>query len=147
MTLPQVLLDDERRQAVVADCQKVLESEVGSKGGVSGFAIKAGYKVVRKLDGGRLVPKAINDLLPEFCDAWEPFHADYRAGGQGTFQSFSRGKETAMANALLAITDGKAVHARNQVLKKVYTKLRPMAVRNIEDAMPRVTGLVDQHAG
>ncbi len=146
MTLPEVLLDDERRQSVVSDCQRVLESEVASKRGVSGLAIKGGYKVVAKLDGGKLVPKAINDLLPEFCEAWEPYHAEYRAGDDPSFAAYSQGREETLAEALLAITDGKATHAKNQVLKKVYYKLRPTAVRNIVDALPRVTALVDQYA-
>ncbi len=147
MTLPEVLLDDERRSSVVTDCVTLLDSEVAKKSGVSGFAIKGGYKVVRRLDGGRMVPKAINDLLPEFCEAWEPFHAEYREGADTSFAGYAAGKETTLGNALLAITDAKAVHARNKVLKKVYTKLRPTALRNIEISLPAVATLVDKYAG
>lgn len=147
MTLPEVLLDEERRKDVVADCQTVLEAEVARKSGMSGLAIKGGYKVVKRLDRGRMVPKAINDLLPEFCDAWEPHHAEYRGGAADSFAQYASGRETELAEALLAITDGKAEHAKNQVLKKVYYKLRPTAVRNIELALPEVARLVDRYAG
>lgn len=145
MTLPDVLTDDDRRAALVADCVNLLDSEVGRKKGMTGLAIKGGYKVVKKLDGGRMVPKAINDLLPEFCAAWEPYHLKYRESDAQNFASWGVGKEHDLAEALLAITDGKADHAKNKVLKKVYVKLRPNASKNIVDALPGVTRLVDQY--
>ena len=147
MTLPELLLDEQRRREFVADCERVLDEEAASKSGVTGLAIKGGYKVVKKLDGGRMVPQTIDDLLPELCEAWEPFHAEYRKGAAQSFEAYSRGHEEALANALLAITDGKAAHTQNKVLKKVYTRLRPIALKQIVAALPRGTRLVDQYAG
>jgi hypothetical protein len=145
MTLPDQVLTDEKRPKVVADCQVLLERQVASKRGISGFAVKAGFKVVKKLNGGRLIPKAINDLLPEFTEAMEPFHARFRASDSPSFAAFVRGQEAALAAALLSVTDGKAVHAKNAVLKGVYNKLRPAAQRHIEVAVPELTALIDKH--
>ncbi len=147
MTLPELLLDEQRRREVVADSERVLDEEVASKSGVTGLAIKGGFKVVKKLDGGRMIPNAINDLLPDFCEAWEPHHAEYRGGDAESFEAYSHGREETLANALLAITDARAAHAENKVLKKVYAKLRPMGVKQIIAALPRVTRLVDKYAG
>ena len=147
MTLPEVLLDESRRETVVTESIALIDSEVAAKRGVTGFAIKSGYKIVKKLDGGKMLPKAVNDLLPEFAAALEPFHAAYRAQAAGNFASFGTGKERELANALLAITDGKAEHAKNAVLKKVYYKLRPSAVTHLIQSMPPVTVMIDRHAG
>jgi hypothetical protein len=146
MTLPDVLLSDDRRESVVADCVVLVDSEVKKRGGVSGFAIKGGYKVVKRLDGGKMVPKMVNDLLPEFASAFEPFHHEFRAGSATSFSAHTDGRHAELAESLLAITDGKAVHAKNSVLKKVYAKLRPSAKKNLQDSMPAITLLVDQHA-
>ena len=145
MSLPEQVLTDELRPLVVADCAKLLGDQVAAKRGVSGFAIRSGFKVVKRMDGGRFVPKAIDDLLPEFTEAMEPLHAEYRASDSASFARFIQGRESELAMALLAVTDGKAVHAKNAVLKSVYNKLRPAAQRNIEAAIPDLAVLIDKH--
>ena len=145
MTLPDVLLSEEKRAAVVQDCTQLIHREVQRRKGVSGFAIKSGFKVVSKLDGGQMVPKAVNDLLPDFATAIEPFHADFRAGKSESFHAFATGREVEFADALLGITDEKAQHAKNNVLKKLYAKLRPTAQRQLADSIPAVAGLIDRH--
>ena len=146
MTLPERLLADGVRPAVVADCEKLIDDEVQKKKGVSGLAIKGGYKVVKRLDGGTFVAKAVNDLLPEFAVALEPFHAQHRAAGHGTFLAFATGREGELSDALLGVTDGKAEHAKNKVLKNIYYKLRPSAKRNLEASLPALARVIDVHA-
>ena len=51
------------RAAVVADTVQLIDDEVGRKSGMSGMALKAGYKVVQKLKGGRMIPEAVDYLL------------------------------------------------------------------------------------
>lgn len=146
-TLPEYLLDDARRELVVKDCVGLIDGEVQKKKGVSGFAIRGAYKVVKRLDGGRMIPKATNDLLPDFAKALEPFHKAFRDGGrQGSFRSFAAGREGEFAEALLAVTDGKAEHAKNAVMRKLYFKLRPRAKRDLEGSIPGVTEVMDKHA-
>lgn len=146
MTLPEILLSDERRSEVVQDCVRLVDSEVSRRKGVSGFAIRNGYKMVKKLNGGAMIPGAVNDLLPEFATALEPFHEEYRSSASSSFSSFIRGREGELSNALLAITDEKAQYAQNRVLKGVYDKLRPTAKRNLDESMPAVTELVDRYS-
>ncbi len=147
MTLPEVLLDPDRKNNVVDDCVKLVDSEVAKKSGFVGGAIKLGYKTVRGLDGGKMVPKLVSDLLPEFAAAFEPFHAEFRAAtAPATFVAFASSRAPTLAEALLAITDGKAKHAKNAVLKKVYETLRPSAKRHIEEAMPGTCGVIDKYA-
>ncbi len=145
-TLPEHLLDEGKRALVVKDCVAVIDAEVAKKRGVSGLAIRGAYKVVKKLDGGRMIPKATNDLLPDFAKALEPFHKEYREGGrQGSFCGFASGREGEFADALLGVTDGKAEHAKNAVMRKIYFKLRPRAKRDLEGSIPAVTEVMDKH--
>ena len=146
MTLAEQLLNEQCRPQVVADCVALVEAEVSKKSGFSGLAIKGGFKVIRKLDGGRMLPKAVNDLLPEFIEAMETYYAEFLSTDGGDFSTFCKGRETEMANALISVTDQKARHAKNQVLKGVYNKLRPTAVRNIESALPGLARVVSQYA-
>ena len=64
-TLPDHLLDEVKRALVVTDCVAIIDSEVQKKKGVTGFAIKSAYKIVKKMEGGKMIPNAVNDLLPE----------------------------------------------------------------------------------
>ncbi|MGB0680864.1 MAG: DUF6918 family protein, partial [Polyangiales bacterium] len=46
-SLTEMIGNSATRQQLVQDCTVVLEEEVASKSGVSGLAVKAGYKVVK----------------------------------------------------------------------------------------------------
>ena len=146
MTLPESLLTPEKKPLVVKDCVSLIDSEVSKKSGFSGLAIKGGYAVVKKLDGGQMVPKAVNDLLPDFTEALEPYHAQHRQAGGPSFEAWSRGHEPELAEALLAVTDGKAKHAKHKTLKSIYEKLRPTAKRNLEASIGALAAVLDRHS-
>ena len=146
-TLPDHLLDEVKRALVVTDCVAIIDSEVQKKKGVTGFAIKSAYKIVKKMEGGKMIPNAVNDLLPEFAAAVEPFHADYRTSGSATpFDQWTAGKEPELADALLGVTDTRAERAKNRVLKKLYFKLRPKAHRDLQSSIPAVADVMDRHS-
>jgi hypothetical protein len=145
MSLRDVLTDESRKATVVRDCLEILEAEVKSKKGLSGMAIKTGYKVVKGFKPG-FVKNVVTDLLPEFADAIEPLaDAAMDASVPATRHLGSHSGE--LADALLSITDKKAARSKNRVVKKTYDKLRPTAKRHVEDAAPRLGGLVDKYAG
>jgi hypothetical protein len=49
------------------------------------------------------------------------------------------------AEALLGITDQRAQRAKNQVVRTAYEKLRPMAKKHTEAAIPRVGKMIAKH--
>jgi hypothetical protein len=51
-----------------------------------------------------------------------------------------------VADALLGVTDDRAAGSRRDSVKKVYGKLRPQAKKHVEEALPRLGELIDQHA-
>ncbi|MFT5681774.1 MAG: hypothetical protein ACI8RZ_002686 [Myxococcota bacterium] len=139
-SLVETIKDDARRRAVVDDCVMLLESEVASKGGFSGVAIKGGYKTVKKMRPG-MIPMAMNHLLEDFAKQIDPIWADC-GGDKAKFT----GRKSDIANALLSITDERGRQSDQKLLVKVYSKLRPTAMQHIGDAVPRLADLIAKHA-
>jgi hypothetical protein len=131
-----------RRQLLIADPVKVLDAEVASKGGLTGIAIKGAYAVVKGISPN-FIAETIDHLLDDFLDALDPLYQE-AVSKQASPQSHVATNRGRMAEALLAITDRRAVSAR-PALKKTYEKLRPLAKAQVEAAAPRVGELLERH--
>jgi hypothetical protein len=142
-TLTEVLTSDAKKAAVVDDCCVLIDDEVRDKGGLSGLAIKAGYAAVKGIKPG-FIKHVVTDLLPEFAAALDPLYQE-AVGQNKAVGEHLRGNASRAADALLGITDGKAAKSKSAVVKGTYEKLRPMAKKNVEAAMPRVSRMVDKH--
>src|SRR5262245_35986494 len=143
-TLREQIGSGDKRRQVIEDAMSVLDQEVGDKGGLSGLAIKAAYKVVKGIRPG-FIREVVDGLLDEFLDAVEPLYQDAiakkRPSGSGVRENPSR-----VADSLLGVTDRKAERAKSQVVKSAYEKLRPSAKKQVEAACPRLAGLLERHA-
>jgi hypothetical protein len=150
-TLKQILLAPDVRPKVVRGGIELVDAEVSRKSGLTGLAIKAGYAVVRKLNGGTMIQHAVDWLLDDFVRQVEPFFAEYARANDAKqsapgLRDFFLKRADAVAEALLAITDGHAKHGRNVVIVKTYEKLRPMAKREVVAAVPGIAGLIARFA-
>jgi hypothetical protein len=144
-SLVEVVLEPGKRREVVQATEGLIDAEVAKAGGITGMAIKGGYKVVKKLKDGRMIPAVVDGMLDEFIGAIEPLHAEYRASGSTTgFGAFLSGRGTAASNALLSITDGRAQRTDNPVLRKTYEKLRPYGEKYVVAALPGVGAMIDR---
>jgi hypothetical protein len=145
-TLKETLAETDR-QVVIRDTVTLIDAEVSRKSGMTGLALKGGYKVVKKLRGGRMIDDAVDYLLDDFTDALDPMYQEYLEDeSASTFERYLSGRSDEAADALLAITDGKAERAENKVLLKTYKKLRGQAKKHVVEALPGVGRLIDQHA-
>jgi phage-related tail fiber protein len=142
-SLPETLTSDAKKIQVVEDCCIVIDDEVKDKGGLSGFAIKAGYAAVKGIKPG-FVKHVVADLLPEFAAALDPIFQEAKTKGAPVASHFSS-NASRVADALLAITDGKAKRSSSGVVKGTYEKLRSTAKKNVEAAVPRLGKLVEKH--
>jgi hypothetical protein len=143
-SLAATIQDDSKRRAVVDDCVQLIEAEVGSKGGISGIAIKAAYKTVKNLRPG-MIPMAMNHLLDEFAAKIDPLWQECQTSGASPRTFFSSRKDQ-VADALLSITDQRRDHSDNRVMVGAYNQLRPRAVGYIGEATPRLADLIARHA-
>jgi hypothetical protein len=143
-TLREQLGTGDKRRQVIEDAMNVLDQEVGDKGGLTGLAIKAAYKVVKGVRPG-FIREVVDGLLDEFLDAVDPLYQEavskQRPVGSGVRENPAR-----VADGLLAVTDRKSERAKSAVVKSAYEKLRPSAKKQVEAAVPRLAGLLERHA-
>jgi hypothetical protein len=142
--LTDALTGETNKSAVIEDCLSLIDAEVGDKGGLTGLAIKAGYKTVQGIKPG-FVRQVVTDLLPEFAVALEPIYQEARTKGQGVRDHFSS-NSARVADALLSITDEKAKRSKSGMVKGTYEKLRGSAKKNVEAAVPRLAAMIEKHA-
>ena len=142
-TLREILLDPARRPDVVAALVGAVGAEVESRSGLSGAAVKAGYKAVQKLSPD-LVRRAVNSMLPQWAEHLEPF---WSGRGDQSFAAHLVANGSAAADALLAVTDARAANPKHAAIAKVYSKLRGKAKDNVEAALPRLGEALQSLAG
>lgn len=143
-SLTDALTDDSKKEVVLRDCLDLIDAEVRDKRGLSGVALKAGYKVIKGFKPGFL-QNVVRDLIPEFANALDPLYNEAIDEGAAVANHIEGNKSRA-ADALLAITDGKADRSTNKVVKGTYSKLRGTAKNHVEAAIPRLGKLIEKHA-
>jgi hypothetical protein len=141
-SLAEVLTNDSKKGEVIDACCTLIDEEVADKGGLSGLAIKAGYKAVKGVKPG-FVKHAVGELLPDFAKALDPLYNDAKSANKPVSEYFvaNSGK---VADALLAITDERARNAKSGLVKGTYDKLRSTAKKNVEQAVPRLGRMVER---
>ncbi|RLB47627.1 MAG: hypothetical protein DRJ42_25020 [Deltaproteobacteria bacterium] len=142
-SLEEALASDDKKQIVIEDCLVLLDQEVADKKGLSGIAIKTGFKAVKSIKPG-FIRGVVSDLIPEFAQALDPMFQEANEGGRGVGEHFVT-HSSAAADALLSITDKKAVKSKNRVVKGTYQKLRGQAKKSVEAAMPRLGKMIEKH--
>ncbi len=143
MNLNDVLEDDAQRSAIINDVVQLIEGEVGKQKGISGIAVKAGYKLVQGVKPG-FVRRVVESLLPEFAAALEPARESAIASGQSV-SSYFQAHSNDIAEALLAVTDGRAQRSDHGSVKGAYTKLRGSARKNVEAAVPGLGAIIETY--
>ena len=143
-TLVEVLKDDAKRRAVVEDGARLIESEVAGKRGISGMAVKSGYKAVKAIRPG-VIQAALDMLLPNFAPALDPHYA--KGKDSGDLHGYFRKNAALIAEDLLGVTDARAKVAENKVMKRAYTSLRPQAKKHVEESVPQLSSLIERHVG
>ncbi|MDZ4697189.1 MAG: hypothetical protein SGI86_18780 [Deltaproteobacteria bacterium] len=141
-SLNEILTRPGTRQKVVADSERVIEEEVSSKG-LTGFPIKAAYKIVKAIKPG-FVPEVLDGLLEDFASALDPMFQEAQAANKPVDQ-FMQANAGRAAEALLGITDARAARAKNAAVKTTYEKLRGMAKKQVEAAVPRTSKMIAKY--
>lgn len=141
--LAVVLSSRRRRAALVNDCVALVERRVDDAPGLSGTVIRAGFAAVGRLDP-ELLPVAVNALLP----AWIRGLRDLWAEGerQGSAVEHLTRERGAVAHVLLGVVDRRIRSADNNLLRRTYARLRPLALDHVEDGVPAVAALLAEHA-
>ncbi len=145
MSLSEALKEPERRTRVVDDCVSLVDAEVAKKGGLGGVVIKAGYGAVKGIKPG-FVRKVVDGLFDRWVVALEPIWAEAVAAGKAPSAHLAA-QTSRVADALLSVTDEKALRADHALVASTYKKLRPTAKQHVEAAVPALGELLARHAG
>jgi len=143
MNLNDVLNDEAKRASITEDVCRLVDEQVGNQRGISGVAVKAGYKLVQGVKPG-FVRKVVEALLPEFAAALEPFREQAVTQGQSVASYFGAHSQE-VAEALLAVTDGRAQASKHGSVKGAYGKLRGSARKNVERAVPGLGKIIETY--
>lgn len=148
-TLVEKITAPDVHPQVIEGCMQLIESEVASKSGLSGAAVKAGYKVVKTLKPG-MIQEVVTKLLPEFATALQPMYEKSGASGAADsgkiFSAYLVGHQDEAADALLGVTDRKAAKAQNKTLQKTYERLRGGAKTHVTAAIPGLSRTLGRYA-
>ncbi len=146
MTTLTERLEEVDRQVVIDDTARLIDSEVQSKSGLSGMALKGGYAAVKRLKPN-MINEAIDNLLDDFTQALDPLYQEFlEDDGVDDFESYLDAHDAQAADDLLGITDRRAEKSDQKTLKKAYSKLRGQAETHVREALPGVGQLIDKHA-
>ena len=143
MGLRELLSEPERRERVIDDCCTLVDDEVSKKKGLAAVIIRAGYKAVRGIKPG-FIRHVVSSLLDEWIAALEPLWQRGLAEGRAPAEHLAS-DPSAVAEALLSVTDGRAAHAKNALVRATYQKLRSSAKEHVEAAVPGLAELLAKH--
>ncbi|MGB8332379.1 MAG: hypothetical protein WCE62_19805 [Polyangiales bacterium] len=144
MNLNDVLNDEVKRASIIEEVCNLVDEEVGKQRGISGIAVKAGYKLVQGVKPG-FVRNVVRSLLPEFAAALEPIRGQAVAQGD-SISSYFEAHTQEIAEALLSVTDGRAQRSEHGSVKGTYAKLRGSARKNVESAVPGLGRIIEKYA-
>ncbi|WP_392534831.1 DUF6918 family protein [Nostoc sp. C117] len=142
MGLSEGLLNPEKKAMLVDDCCNMLETQLASKSGISGIALKTAFSALKGVKPG-YIPYAIEQLLPECLKAIDPIW------NQGVEKGDPVGYVTAnssyTADALLGVTDARVKSVRRPIVRGTYEKLRGSAKKHVEEAIPDFANIIDKY--
>ena len=144
-TLAEILLRPDIQPQVIADCNLLIEQEVGEKSGISGTAVKLAYKTVNTFMPGH-VYHMVGKLLPRMVGKLEPYWADFNTAGGSEFGDYLAKRADEVAEDLLSVTDEEAAASGRPTVVKAYSSVRNHATKHIQAALPRVGDLVLKYA-
>ena len=143
-TLKEILLVPGNRPKVIADCTKLIDEEVDSKGGLSGLAIKAAYAVVKAVKPG-FITEAVDHMLDDFVGQAGAVLGGRAGEERAGRRADERARRRRSPTRCCAISDARAARAKNQGVKKAYEKLRPTGKKHVEAAVPRLGRLIAKY--
>ena len=143
-TLVERLGVEPQRQKVVEECVSLIDAQVKSKGGMGGMAIRASYATIKAIKK-RFVPEVVDGLLDDWLGKLQPHYEVWSGAGGSSLTEFLTARSDDVAEDLLAVTDARAERTSHTTAKKMYLKMRPSAKRNVVEAIPELSKLIERH--
>lgn len=137
-TLAEILLAEHQREALVADCVKVVEHHLNGLKSLRGMALKTAFAMFKKAMPD-VLPRAVRKVLPEFAAELEPLHQRFRQSTDRDFSLFLRKHEAEAVQALMAAADRRASMTANETARSTYKKLRSSVQAELAAMLPELS--------
>jgi len=144
-TLQEMLLRPEVEPQVVSDTLALVDSELKSKGGMSGTAVKVAFKAITAFAPG-YYQETVAGMIPRMVDQLAPFWADFLVSGSADFGDYLSKRGDEVSEALLAVTDEMAGRSGRGPVVKAYKTVRGGAGKHIEAALPNLGAMIQRYA-
>ncbi len=139
-SLVDKLAKDPVRQLVLADCVDLIEAQVKQKG----FVIKSAYATIKAIKK-RFIPEVVDSMLDEWLEKIQPHYDKWSAQKTSTFSDYVVARSDDVAEDLLSVTDGRAERSSHTTAKKMYGRMREGAKKNVVEAIPALSKMIEKH--
>ena len=129
-----------KRKAVIEDCCALIDAQVKQKG----FVIKSAYSVIKGIKKS-FVPETVDALLDDWLNKLQPHYDKWAAAKTSSLSDFMVARSDDVAEDLLSVTDQRAEKSTHTTAKKMYGKMRDSAKRNVVEAIPDLSRLLEKH--
>jgi len=144
-TLQEMLLAPDVEPHVYTDVLALVDSELKSKSGMSGTAVKVAFKAITSFAPG-YYQETVQSMIPGMTYELEPYWADFQASGSADFGDYLAKRGDEVSASLLAVTDDMAHRSGRATVVKAYNAVRGGAGKHIEAALPNLGAMIQKYA-
>jgi lipocalin len=128
------------RTQVIADCVDLIDAQVKQKG----FVMKSAYATIKAIKKS-FVPEVVNSLLDDWMTKLQPHYDKWAVSKPSSFSDYIIARSDDVAEDLLSVTDARAEKTSHTTAKKMYMRMRDSAKKNVVEAIPELSKLVERH--
>lgn len=128
------------RTTVIADCVELIDAQVKQKG----FVIKSAYATIKAIKK-KFVTETVDALLDDWMGKIQPHYDRWVVSKPTSFSDFIIARSDEVAEDLLSVTDARAEKTSHTTAKKMYMRMRDSAKKNVVEAIPELSRLVERH--
>ncbi|MBA2543641.1 MAG: hypothetical protein H0V17_28625 [Deltaproteobacteria bacterium] len=125
---------------MITDCIELIDAQVKQKG----FLIKSAYATIKTIKR-KFVPEVVDTLLDDWLGKVQPHFDKWSANKSSSLTEFLVSRSDDVAEDLLSVTDQRAAKSSNGTAKKMYSKMRDGAKKNVVEAIPDLAKLIEKH--
>jgi hypothetical protein len=138
--LVEVLGKEPKRPSVIADCVNLIDEQVKEKG----FVIRGAYSTIKAIKK-TFIPEVVDALLDDWLGKLQTHFDKWSANKSSSFSDYLVARGDDVAEDLLSVTDARAEKTSHSTAKKMYSKMRDGAKRNVVEAIPALAKLFEKH--
>ncbi|HEY6038269.1 MAG TPA: hypothetical protein VIV58_28500 [Kofleriaceae bacterium] len=128
------------RPKVIEETVQLIDGQVKTKG----FLIKGAYSTIKTIKKG-FVAETVDALLDDWLGKLQPHYDKWETAKASTFADYLIARSDDVAEDLLKVTDERANKTSHTTAKKMYGRMRDSAKRNVVEAIPDLSRLLEKH--